>query len=190
MPESLARLTDEQVVAEVLRSKEAFAELVHRYQDRLGRYVRRLGLLRHEDVEDVLQGVFLKAYRNMNDFDQSLRFSSWIYRITHNEVMSFFRSRSARPEGYVIEESEEKLEELQSGMNVEREVERVLDASAIANALKELEPKYRDVLVLRYFEERDYNEISDILKVPIGTVGTQINRAKKRLRTILDRPSH
>jgi RNA polymerase sigma-70 factor (ECF subfamily) len=185
MPESLAPLTDEQVVAEALQHKEAFAELVRRYQDRLSRYVRRLGVFRLEDIEDVLQNAFLKSYRNLNDFDQQLRFSSWMYRIAHNETMSFFRSRSSRPEGYILEESEEKLEQLQSGLNIERDVERRLHGETLARALQSMEPKYRDVLVLRYFEERDYTEISDILKVPIGTVGTQLNRAKKKLQAIL-----
>lgn len=185
MPESFAQATDEEIVAHALQHTEAFAELVRRYQEKLGRYVRRLGVFRDEDIEDLLQNVFVKVYRNMNEFDRSLRFSSWIYRITHNETMSFFRSRQTRPEGYVIEESETKLEELQSGLNVERDVEGRLNAEILASGLAQLDAKYRDILVLRFFEEREYAEISDILKIPIGTVGTQINRAKKRLHDIL-----
>ncbi|MFA5936106.1 MAG: sigma-70 family RNA polymerase sigma factor [Patescibacteria group bacterium] len=185
MPESLEPLADEQVVAEALQNKERFAELVHRYQERLSRYLRRLGVFRLEDIEDVLQNAFLKAYRNLNDFDQKLRFSSWMYRIAHNEAMSFFRANSARPHGHLVDESDDKLELLQSDLNVEREVEKKLTGEVISSALQSLEPKYRDVLVLRYLEERDYNEMSDILKIPVGTVGTQINRAKKRLAVIL-----
>jgi RNA polymerase sigma-70 factor (ECF subfamily) len=189
MPESfLPEITDEDIVARALEQKEAFGELVRRYQEKLSRYIRRLGVFRSEDVEDVLQNVFLSVYRNLNGFDRSLRFSSWIYRITHNEVMSFFRSRQARPEGYVIDESEERLTEIQSSLSVEREVEHVLNRDLLAAALAKLDPKYRDILVLRFFEEREYAEISDILKLPIGTVGTQINRAKKRLHDLLSSP--
>lgn len=189
MQDQTNQVTDEQIVREALHKKEAFAELVHRYQEKLGRYVRRLGVFRDEDVEDVLQNVFLKVYRNIQEFDQSLRFSSWIYRIAHNETMSFFRARQIRPEGYVIDESEEKLEELQSGLNVEHDVDRRLNAERLRAALSKLDQKYRDILVLRYFEEREYAEISDILKLPVGTVATQINRAKKRLQVIFSESS-
>jgi RNA polymerase sigma-70 factor (ECF subfamily) len=93
---------DEDIVGDALVHKEAFALLVLRYQERLARYLRRLGVMRREDMEDVLQNVFLKTYRNLNEFDRQLKFSSWIYRITHNEAMSFFsikRFTSGRASG-------------------------------------------------------------------------------------------
>lgn len=185
MADSSALKTDEEIVGIALTHKEFFGELVRRYQDRLGRYLRRLGVYRYEDMEDVLQNIFLKTYRNLNDFDRSLKFSSWIYRIAHNEAMSFFRSRSVRPEGSALEDSEAALEILRSNLDSSAEAELGLDAAHLAKALSQLEPKYRDVLVLRYFEDREYSEISDILRIPQGTVATLLNRSKKKLRTLL-----
>ncbi|HVM91133.1 MAG TPA: sigma-70 family RNA polymerase sigma factor [Verrucomicrobiae bacterium] len=185
MKTPFAELTDEQVVAASLERREAFGVLVSRYQDRLTRYLRRLGVSRGEDIEDVLQDVFLKAYRNLNDFDQSLRFSSWIYRIAHNTAMSFFRAKRVRPEGMLVDDSEEALSHVKSDLNIETEAERNFDAERLRTALDTLDPKYRDVLVLRYFEQRDYAEISDILRIPEGTVATLIHRAKKRLHDAL-----
>lgn len=182
MTDSSAFKSDEEIVGIALQNKELFGELVRRYQDRLSRYLRRLGLYRREDMEDVLQNIFLKTYRNLNDFDRDLKFSSWIYRIAHNEAMSFFRSRSVRPEGTALEDSEDALDILKSNLDSSSEAELGLNAAQLSKAMADLDAKYRDVLVLRYFEDRDYAEISDILRIPQGTVATLLNRAKKRLR--------
>lgn len=176
---------DEDIVGDALVQKEAFALLVLRYQERLARYLRRLGVMRREDMEDLLQNVFLKTYRNLNEFDRRLKFSSWIYRITHNEAMSFFRSTSSRPEGHPVDDAELVLEQLSGSADTSMETELGLNASQLTEALKKLEAKYRDVIVLRYFEEREYAEISDILRIPTGTVATLLSRAKKRLRDTL-----
>jgi RNA polymerase sigma-70 factor (ECF subfamily) len=178
-------LTDEHIVGEALVHKEAFGELVRRYETRLTRYLHRLGVHRHEDAEDLLQNIFLKTYRNLNEFDRNLKFSSWIYRIAHNETMSFFRSRSVRPEGSLLNDSEEALDMLRSGLDSSREAEHGLDSKHLSKALSLLDAKYRDVIVLRYFEEREYAEISDILRIPSGTVATLLNRAKKKLQKLL-----
>jgi RNA polymerase sigma-70 factor (ECF subfamily) len=177
------RKSDEEVVVQALHDKEAFAVLVRRYEERLIRYIRRLGVFRTEDAEDVLQNVFLKAYRNLNAFDRRLKFSSWIYRIAHNEAMSFFRSRSVRPEGSLVADGELALEHIGDSIDLEQDADLHLSREELVRALYKLEPKYRDILVLRYFEEREYAEISDILQIPVGSVGTLISRAKKRLRT-------
>lgn len=185
MPTPHTELTDEEIVAAALERREAFGILVNRYQERLTRYVRRLGIARNEDIEDVLQDVFLKAYRNLNDFDPGLRFSSWIYRIAHNTAMSFFRAKRVRPEGMLVDDGEEALAHVKSDLNIEKEAEKNFDAERLRAALDTLDPKYRDILVLRYFEQRDYGEISDILRIPEGTVATLIHRAKKKLREAL-----
>lgn len=176
-------ILDEEVVALALRKKEVFAVLVRRYEERLTRYVRRLGVSRTEDVEDLLQNIFLKVYRNLNAFDRTLRFSSWIYRIAHNETMSFFRSRSVRPEGSLVADGEDLLREIPAMLDIEGATDKHLSGEILSKALYKLDAKYREVLVLRYFEEREYSEISDILQIPVSSVGTLISRAKKKLRT-------
>lgn len=175
--------SDEEIVAESLQRKEAFAVLVYRYESRLASYIRRLGIFRREDAEDILQNAFLNAYRRLNAFDPALKFSSWIYRIVHNETMSFFRSRAVRPEGALVSDGELALAQLADRIDLEGDADRGLSREGLLRALYRLDPKYREVLVLRYFEEREYAEISDILRIPIGSVGTLISRAKKRLRS-------
>src|ERR1035437_6205233 len=99
-------ITDEEIVRRTLSDKEAFALLIERYEAKLLRYLERLGVGVLEDREDILQNAFIKAYTNLNSFDPTLAFSSWMYRIAHNETMSFFRRKHARPQVILTEEGE------------------------------------------------------------------------------------
>jgi RNA polymerase sigma-70 factor, ECF subfamily len=175
-------LTDEEVVERARHDKDAFALLVPRYEERLDRYLRRLGVKSLEDRQDLLQNVFVSAYRNLNDFDTDLKFSSWIYRIAHNEAVSFFRSNRAYAGHVSIDSNPELLEILKDDADTSLMTEKRLNAEQVARALSELKPTYRDVLVLRFFEEREYSDISDILRIPMGSVATLIHRAKAALR--------
>ena len=176
-------ITDAEIVARTLGDTSAFALLVERYEAKLLRYVRRLGVQNAEDGEDVLQDIFIKVYKNLNAFDTSLSFSSWIYRIAHNEAVSFYRKQSVRPEGHQIADSEDVLMWLPENdtTSPERLFDRRVNAETLRVALKSLDNKYRDAIILRYFEHKEYDEISDILKIPIGSVGTLIHRGKKQL---------
>lgn len=178
--------TDAVVVQKTLIERDYFAVLISRYEARLDRYVRRLGVFNPDDRHDVLQDIFIKVYRNLNAFDQKLSFSSWIYRIAHNETMSWFRRRTARPEGHMVDDGDAVLELISGGETSERAHLEESDKEAISQAIKKLPQKYQDVLLLRYFEERTYEEIADILEIPTGTVATLVFRAKDRLKRLLD----
>jgi RNA polymerase sigma-70 factor (ECF subfamily) len=129
-----------------------------------------------------LQEVFIKVYRNLNDFDQSLKFSSWIYRIAHNEVISHYRKMKSRPK-LITTDNDEWLKTIAGSDDLEKELERKFTSEEIRNILSKIDAKYREVLVLRFLEEKDYKEISDILEKPMGTVATLINRAKKQFKS-------
>lgn len=178
--------TDEDIVRLALSDKDAFGLLIARYEEKLMRYLKRLGVFVPEDREDVLQNAFIKAYRNLNSFDPTLSFSSWMYRIAHNEAMSFFRAKQVRPQVVLSTEGEALISELRDKeADTAKEAELRLSSEALQKALMTLSPRYRDALVLRFFEERSYNEMSDILEVPVGTVSTVIHRAKNALRQAL-----
>lgn len=187
MTDDISQASDEAIVTATLADKEAFGYLIERYEQKLTRYLLRLGVRTVEDQQDVLQETFIKAYRNLNGFDTSLSFSSWIYRIAHNEAVSWYRKRNVRPEGHMIADSEELI-----GFMAEAEVgadvlfDQSINAEVLAAALAQIEDKYRQPLVLRYFEHKNYDEISDILMIPIGSVGTLIHRGKKQLRDAID----
>ncbi len=174
--------TDEQLVALTLKNPEAYAFLVGRYEEKLLRYVMRISRSTKEDGEDILQDVFLSAYKNLNDFDQALKFSSWVYRITHNKVISHFRKVTARPKTTTYEGDSNLLNILASDEDLARELERKYTVAEVKGVLEKLDERYREVLVLKFLEEKDYKEISDILEKPMGTVATLISRAKKQFK--------
>ncbi len=178
--------TDAEVVSLVLSNKDFFVILISRYEEKLTRYMIRLGVSVQEDREDILQSVFIKVYKNLNNYDDSFSFSSWIYRIAHNEAMSFFRARSIRPYGHTIANSEDVFLYIADALDLADEVNKSYDRREIEKALNALDEKYKDIIVLRFFEELDYKEISDILEIPPGSVATLLHRAKKQLHTLLE----
>jgi RNA polymerase sigma-70 factor (ECF subfamily) len=179
--------TDGELVAAALADKHAFSEIVNRYEAAIRRYVKRLGCKNEDDINDVLQEIFIKVFVNLNDYDQDLKFSSWLYRIAHNETISFFRKKNIRPSVLIEEEDAEGIfERLADETDFVELAHQRFDARVVQDALSALPSKYKEALVLRFLEEKSYTEIGDILKIPEGTVATLINRGKKELKIILE----
>jgi RNA polymerase sigma-70 factor (ECF subfamily) len=177
-------MTDEELV-EVVRSKdkELFFEVVNRYQNKIFAYITRLVGDRSE-AEDLTQEVFIKVYKNLFGFDVKRKFSSWIYRIAHNESVNYLKKKS-----YFRVLSIEQNEFLKNTMtSTENLIEKIIQKESskkIKELLGKLSFKYKEVLILRYFEEKSYEEIGDITRRPVSTVGTMINRAKSQLEKIM-----
>ena len=176
---------DGALVARALRDPNAYGAIVLRFEFVLKRYVRRL-LGRHAQfAEDVLQDVFIKAYLNLNDYDTARPLAPWLYRIAHNEAVSFLRKRSSEPKVIDGEDGRFLLERMRDETSADGPARFDLAESGVNGALIELDPRYRDVLVLRYLEDKSYDEISDILQMPPGTVATRIRRGLQRLKSSL-----
>lgn len=184
--EAIAACSDTELVEKTLADADYYGHLVARYEAPLDRYIRRLGVFTHEDRQDVLQEIFIKAYRNLNSFNRSLKFSSWLYRIAHNEAISWYRKRSVRPEGHLVDDGETVLMFTEAAeLQPDAASKARLNSQALETALEQLPEKYREILILRFFEHKEYDEISDILRIPVGTVGTLIHRGKARLEKLL-----
>jgi RNA polymerase sigma-70 factor (ECF subfamily) len=185
MPPLLSTLTDEQLVIECKKDQQHFAILVERYVPKLTHYIRRRSLATSDDIEDLLQNIFIKVYRNINEYDTSLLFSSWIYRIAHNEMIDWYRREKRRTTLSLDDEAQDIVSKL---FTEEDHVTRFSNAEQkemVVRAVNTLDDKYKDILLLRFFEDKSYEEIGDILKIPPGTVAVRINRAKKQLEKTL-----
>jgi RNA polymerase sigma-70 factor (ECF subfamily) len=136
----------------------------------------RISKFRREDAEDILQDVFVKTYYNLNEFDKDLKFSSWIYRIAHNQTVSEIRKKVVRS---TVPFEKEDIDRFEDAFDMEKELDNSFDRGMIEEALSKLDEKYREVLVLRFLDDKDYVEIADILKKPVSTVGNLILRGKK-----------
>ncbi|MBP9770972.1 RNA polymerase sigma factor [Candidatus Gracilibacteria bacterium] len=180
--------TDQELVALSLKDDKYFEFIIERYEQKLSRYVLRIYSLCKESVEDVLQEVFIKLYQNLNDFDDQYSFSSWIYRITHNVLISHLRKMDQKHVLVSIDndDSARKLvDSLPADVDLEEEFERKDLVVNLEKALGKIPDKYREVLVLYYFEEKSYKEICDILRRSLGSVSVLMNRAKAKLKTEL-----
>jgi RNA polymerase sigma-70 factor (ECF subfamily) len=176
------QLTDEQLVEEIRSgNREFFEELVKRYETRLIRYVLYL-THGEETAKDIVQDTFVKVYINLNSFKTDLKFSSWIYRIAHNETMNRLKKY-----GFQMFQLDIDIVDrfVVAPNNTESEIEKDEISKNVRGALDRLPLKYKVPLVLYYIEDKSYDEISDILKVSTGSVGTLVRRGKKRLKEIL-----
>jgi RNA polymerase sigma-70 factor (ECF subfamily) len=177
--------SDQEVVRATLADRNQFTILVERYQAPLLRYIRRIGNVDPDIAKDILQESFIKAYLNLNDYNPSFAFSSWMYRITHNETMGHFRKQRSRPQSIAHESDQDLFANLPDDLNIAHQSDAKLRDEAIMRALQKLKPQYRDVLILRFFEDKSYDEISDILRIPSGTVATHLARGKSELEAVL-----
>lgn len=172
------QLSDNQIVIQSLADIDYFLCLYDRYAPRLLRYIKRISMVGDEQAMDILQDAFIKIWQNLNDFNQSMKLSSWIYRIVHNETISHWRRNKSYGKDRKV-----KLNNISIGnplddseTNEDKEKKEFLTHEVL-----ELLPlNYKTVLVLKFIEGMSYQEISDVLKIPEGTVAIRINRAKKR----------
>ena len=178
--------TDEEIVILTLKNQDYYLRLMKRYEARLLNYILKISNISREDAEDILQEVFIKAYQNLNDFDLNFKFSNWIYSIAHNTTISAFRKKKVRPQT-VSWEDKDLNNILKSTLDAENTSLHKLTYKQILKIINQLPLKYKDVLILKFMEGKDYQEISDILHKPMGTVGTLINRAKKSLKQGLEK---
>ncbi|MFZ4631629.1 MAG: RNA polymerase sigma factor [Patescibacteria group bacterium] len=182
----ISNLSDLELVGLTLANQNNFVYIVDRYKGKLSSYIKRLTNVNNEDVEDLLQEIFIKVYLNLNDFNKDLKFSSWIYRITHNQVISSHRKLKARPEGYSVTIDDQLANSLAAEIDIKGNVDAKILQKTISLILNKIDSKYRDVLVLKFLEEKSYQEISDILKKPLGTVASLMNKAKQEFKLELE----
>lgn len=172
---------DEQDRALVTRYLEgrhdAAGRLVDRYQKRLFNVALRM-VGNVQDAEDVTQTVFLNAFRTIQTYNPKYKFFSWVYRITVNESLNLIRRRKRTV----------TLEDFPAASpNADRTTE---DDDHVGRALMGLKPDDRAVVVLRHFVSFSYQEIADVLEIPVQTVKSRLFTARERLRTALENGGH
>lgn len=164
---------------------DAFYCIVEKYEEKLLKYILRITNIDLSDAENLLQEVFIKVYKNINEFDDGLTFSSWIYRIAHNTTIDYYRKNKDKKDMSMQTEDEDYvnlIELLESPINIEEEYKKKDLIKKIVETINLLDPKYKEVIILKFLEEKNYSEISDILKIPEWTVATLINRWKKQFK--------
>jgi RNA polymerase sigma-70 factor (ECF subfamily) len=156
-------------------SRESFERLIARYEKAIFNAAYRI-LRDYEDAKDVTQNVFLKAFQNLEHFDAKHRFFSWIYRIALNESINLCKSRRR------LEATEDTRVEENTPEKLMRSTEL---GGVVQAALMSLGFEYRVVIVLRHFNDCNYQEMSEILEIPEKTVKSRLFTARTLLRNSL-----
>ena len=187
----LAALSDRDVVARAAQGHErAYRELIGRYERPVFSLIYRL-VRDRELAEDLAQETFIKVLNAIDRYDASYKFSSWIFKIANNTAIDSLRKKTldtvsldGSPHARSVAEAAEGWSPtaVARDENPQEYVERLELGSALDRALAELRPEYRTAIVLWHMEDRPYEEIADIMDVPLGTVKTYIHRARKELR--------
>jgi RNA polymerase sigma-70 factor, ECF subfamily len=164
--------------------KEAFEELVRRHQHRV--FAVAGGILRRrEDVEDIAQQVFVKAYFSIKRFDQRAAFSTWLYKITVNECWDLLRKKKVRPLLYESDLSEEQVQQFSAAEKFESGAQDVSDKleaqQRIEILLQGLDERDRMMLILKEVEGFAIEEIAEILDLNANTVKVRLFRARRRI---------
>jgi RNA polymerase sigma-70 factor (ECF subfamily) len=181
MPKPKRQLSDEEVVRMVQTNEiESFGILVKRYQAKMLRYARKF-LFNYHDIEDLVQEVFIKAYTNIQSFDASRKFSAWLYRIAHNEFINAIKKKGKEPVPFF--DLDVLLPRLISKDGAEKKTNQREIRQMIERSLDKLDFKYREPLILYYFEGLTYREIADVLRIPVATVGVRLKRGRKIIKS-------
>lgn len=184
MNQSKTSQTDRQIIHCTLRGdKEMFGQLVHKYQNRL--YSSMVQITRSEpEAQDVVQDAFVLAFSKLASFKGNSAFFTWLYRIAYNVAIT--RMRRKRPATVSLHGKDEtRLDFPDPGPAPDAKLRQDEEALQLNAALERLSEEHRTILVLREMDELDYDAISEILDLPIGTVRSRLHRARGRLWELL-----
>ena len=166
-------------------SQDAFRELLRRYERPVYALVVRMV---HDPslAEDLAQEVFLKAFRSLAGFDPQRKFASWLFKIAHNTTIDQLRRRAVETEPLETGGDDDRLDPLATvadprAATPEAERQRTELGRALERAVAGLRPEYREAVLLRFQEGLAYEEIAEVLGVPLGTVKTHLHRARREL---------
>ena len=184
------QLTDQEIVVLARQGREAaYRELIGRYQRPVFSLIYRL-VRDREKSEDLAQETFIKVLNALDRYDPSYKFSSWIFKIAHNTSLDHLRKKEPRTlslEGspHAESQSEQEASTIQA-LSTEETPEdyaasRELGAT-LEQAIAKLRPEYRTAIVMCHVEGRPYEEIAEVMGVPLGTIKTYIHRARNELK--------
>ena len=161
----------------------AFEQIVNRYKDQLVNFAFRfLGDV--EDAEDIVQETFLRVFRKKKAYKNVAKFSTWIYTITGNLAKTELRRRKRRKllsiSSLGFEDKDFELTDTKKGP--EENVGDLLQSRVIQKAIDSLPDKFKEVIIFRDLQELSYEEISKIVKIPLGTVKSRVNRGRLKLQ--------
>jgi RNA polymerase sigma-70 factor (ECF subfamily) len=182
-------LSDEELISLFQKGKEAaFDELVYRYKDRIVNFLFRY-TGNHETAEDLAQDTFIKLFRSKHLYKNIAKFSTWFYTIAINTAKTWLKNEGRIDTISInlgFDEDGEKDFDIESrDITPDDYANARIEEYYIQKALSMLDDKFREIIILRDIQDLDYEEIAEITGLPIGTVKSRINRAREKLKNLL-----
>jgi len=178
--------SDQALVIQALENKGAYASLVRRYEAPLLRYIARVMRDDLGTAQKLLMEVFIKTYIYLNEYDDSIPFSSWIYRIAHDEIADYL-PRSKNDSGVLKKDDDsDSFIAIADALGLKGQDGKMLTTfGELRTAVDQLEVRWRDVVVLKFFEEKTDEEMADILRLPLRSMVPLLNEAIEKLKIYL-----
>ncbi len=185
--ECVESMEDELIVKSVQNGElKCFDIIINKYNQQLFCYVMRF-VKNPDEAKDIVQNVFIKALNHIDSFDIKKKFSSWIYRIAHNESINYLTRKKPKNIVSIDDDSEQRefVDLSDTTTTALDEWFQIELRDELHDAVAQLPDNYAEVIKLHYFEDKSYKEISESLSKPTSSVGTLLRRAKKRLLKIV-----
>lgn len=189
---SASSLEDDALVSEALAGREdSYSTLVDKYQKPLYFHIRKM-IKEVELVDDLVQEVFMKAFHNLNSYSNEFAFSTWIYRIATNHTIDYLRKKKLQTlsidQPYTTKDGDMEIQLPDESFSTDEPVMKKERKAIVQEAIDDLPEKYRLVIEMRHMEEKSYQEIAEILDLPLGTVKAHIFRARELLyKALIDK---
>jgi RNA polymerase sigma-70 factor (ECF subfamily) len=162
------------------QKEQAFTKIVKHFQEKIYWQIRRM-VINHEDADDVVQNVFIKAWNGLDNFREDAKLSTWLYRIAVNESLSFMEQKKKR-EAVSFDEVSDTLE---NKIHAEKGFDESKAVWKLQLAVQQLPEKQRIVFNMRYFEEMPYEEMSQILDTSVGALKASYHHAVKKIEEFI-----
>ncbi|MDZ7714864.1 MAG: sigma-70 family RNA polymerase sigma factor [Balneolaceae bacterium] len=182
---SESSLQDDKLVERAIGGDEsAYKELVEKYERALYFHIQKM-IKDKEHVNDLVQEAFVKAFDNLNSYSTNYAFSTWLYRIATNHTIDYLRKKKLKTlsidEPVKTRDGDMKMQLEDESAGTDRNIIRKQRQEIVQHAINDLPEKYRKVIEMRHMEEKSYQEIADVLDLPLGTVKAHIFRAREML---------
>ena len=182
--DKLNNITDEQLIAKFQQGDvQAYDVLVRRYKDQLLNFIYRF-VGNRSDAEDIVQETLLRVYKNKHMYKEIAKFSTWVYTIAGNLAKTELRRRKRHKifsvSNFVNEERDYDIPD--KAHSPEKQVDSTIQEAIIQKAIEKLPVKFKEVIILRDIQGFAYEEISQILSIPLGTVKSRVNRGRLKLQ--------
>ncbi len=175
-----AMVSDNEFVRLTRKNNKAFSSIIQRYQDPLLRYI--IFFCDTRSASSLIQEIFVSAYVNLNEYDESISFSSWIYRITHKEIAGRLKESKLRHE---LDDASFPLEQMAKAIIAVFPDWEHYSIQQLVASVQQLQGRHRDIMVLKYSEGKSSQEISDILELNIDTVSSLTRLAEDEINQYL-----